>query len=234
MPDTTPPTSTPSPRSTPPSPDPSSFAARAAAAAGAASRAASAAIASASAALADARANRAERQDETAQGGATPGPARSASATPARAHLAATRPDPGAARPASVTVRPQVTPEERERGRAVGLAAVGCAALIALVVTVGIFLPALGALTSGSGIRPVDATSLPDAILVCDRDYARSGTSLDTIVQVHDRDGKDPTVVGVSNSCPSAVCTTGGACLNVVYVATTDGRYAAYALQEES
>ena len=111
-----------------------------------------------------------------------------------------------------------------------GLAAVGCAAVIALVVTVGIFLPALGALTAG-GIRPVDAESLPATILVCDRDYARGSTVLDTITQVHDRDGKDPTVVGVSNSCPNGVCMAGGACLTVVYVATTNDRYAAYELQ---
>ena len=216
MPDTIPPTWTP-PNPAPPSTDPSSFGARAAAAAAAASRAANAAIASASAALADARANRAAKRE----------------AEPARPGAASARPDPAGPRPASVALKPPVTPEERERGRLVGLAAVGCASVIALVVTVGIFLPALGALTSG-GIRPVDAATLPDTILVCDRDYARSGVALDTVVQVHDRDGKDPTVVGVSNSCPDAVCTTGGACLNVVYVATTDGRYAAYTLAEDS
>ena len=212
MPDPIPPTRTP-PNPAPPSTDPSSFGARAAAAAAAASRAANAAIASASAALADARTNRAAKRDaEPARPGAT------------------VRPDPAGPRPASVARKPPVTAEERERGRLVGLAAVGCASVIALVVTVGIFLPALGALTSG-GIRPVDAASLPDTILVCDRDYARSGVSLDTVVQVHDRDGKDPTVVGVSNSCPEGVCMTAGVCLTVVYVATTNDRYAAYELQ---
>ena len=213
MPDPIPPTRTP-PNPAPPSTDPSSFGARAAAAAAAASRAANAAIASASTALADARANRAAKRD----------------AEPARPGAASARPDPAGPRPASVALKPPVTPEERERGRLVGLAAVGCASVIALVVTVGIFLPALGALTSG-GIRPVDAASLPDTILVCDRDYARSGVSLDTVVQVHDRDGKDPTVVGVSNSCPEGVCMTAGVCLTVVYVATTNDRYAAYELQ---
>jgi hypothetical protein len=216
MPDTIPPTRTP-PSPAPPSTDPSSFGARAAAAAAAASRAANAAIASASAAIAEARANRAAHRE----------------AEPARPGATSARPDAAGPRPASVVLKPPVTPEQRERGRLVGLAAVGCASLVALVVTVGIFLPALGALTSG-GIRPVDAASLPASILVCDRDYARAGASLDTITQVHDRDGKDPTVVGVSNSCPNGVCMAGGACLNVVYVATTEGRYAAYALQEDS
>ena len=216
MPDTIPPTRTP-PSPVPPPTDPSSFGARAAAAAAAASRAANAAIASASAAIANSRSSRAAKRD----------------AEPARPGATSVRPDPAGPRPASVALKPPVTPEERERGRLVGLAAVGCASVVALVVTVGIFLPAIGALTSG-GIRPVDAASLPDAILVCDHDYARSGVSLYTVVQVHDRDGKDPSVVGVSNSCPAGVCAAGGACLDVVYVATTDGKYAAYTLQSES
>jgi hypothetical protein len=214
MPDSTPPTSTP-PRSTPPSADPSSFTARASAAAAAASRAANAAIASVSASLAAAKANREAKQ----------------AAARSRSAVTGTRPDPAGPRPASVVVKAPVTPEQRERGRAVGLAAVGCASLIALVVTVGIFLPALGALTSGSAIRPVDAASLPGAILVCDRDYERTDAVLDSIVQVRARDGKDPTVVGVSNSCPAGVCMTEGVCLTVVYVATTDDRYAQYELQ---
>ena len=147
MPDTIPPTRTP-PNPAPPSTDPSSFGARAAAAAAAASRAANAAIASASAALADARANRAAKRD----------------AEPARPGAASARPDPAGPRPASVALKPPVTPEERERGRLVGLAAVGCASVIALVVTVGIFLPALGALTSG-GIRPVVHTASGQLLL---------------------------------------------------------------------
>jgi hypothetical protein len=223
MPDPIRPTQAPPTRSTPPSPDPTSFAARAAAAAAAASRAANAAVAAATRAVADARASRAARTEAP--------PERVVSQ--ARPASAAVRPDPSAVRPASVVLKPAVTREEQERGRVLGLAAVGCASVVALVVTVGIFVPALGALTSG-GIRPVDAASLPATILVCDHDYARSNAALDTRVKVHDRDGKDPTVVGIANTCPPGVCATGGACLDVVYVATTDGRYAGYALQEDS
>jgi hypothetical protein len=141
------------------------------------------------------------------------------------------------------TSRPRPTPapppkapvsqEEVARSRLIGLAAIGGAAVIALVVTVGIFLPALGALTSG-GIRPVDVASLPDAVVVCDHNYARSTTGLLSIADVRAADGRDPVVVGATSSCPSAVCVANAACLDQVYVETTDGRYAAYVLVDES
>jgi hypothetical protein len=134
--------------------------------------------------------------------------------------------------PAAPT-RPPLTDEEVARSRLIGLAAIGGAAVIALVVTVGIFLPALGELTAG-GIRPVDAASLPDAVLVCDHDYSRATTGLLSIADVRAADGRDPVVVGSTSSCPSGVCVANGACLDQVYVATTDGRYAAYVLVDAS
>ena len=84
----------------------------------------------------------------------------------ARPHAA--RPgDPGLLEPA----KPPITPEERERGRIVGLAALGAAVVVAVVVTIGIFIPALGALFSNAP-TPVDASALPTSIVVCDVEYA--------------------------------------------------------------
>ena len=115
----------------------------------------------------------------------------------------------------------------------IGLAAVGFAAVVAVVVTIGIFLPAMGALTSG-GIRPVDEGSLPALVTVCDREYARSPAPVRSAGDVRASDGADPVVVAAGSSCPSGVCATNGACLTVVYVQTTDDRFAAYEQLDES
>jgi hypothetical protein len=149
---------------------------------------------------------------------------------------AASRAPSGSASPgptAPAPSRPPATAEEIARSRLIGLAAIGGAAVIALVVTVGIFLPALGTLTSG-GIRPVEAASLPGAIVVCGHNYSRSTAGLLSIADIRAADGRDPVVAGPSSSCPTGVCVANGACLDQVYVATTDGRFASYALVDES
>src|SRR3954466_3041971 len=66
-------------------------------------------------------------------------------------------------RPAQKPPAPAPTDAERERGRIVGLAAVGAAAVIATVVTIGIFLPAIGSLASRA-IRPVALAAIPGSI----------------------------------------------------------------------
>ena len=46
--------------------------------------------------------------------------------------------------------------------------------------------------------------------------------------------GAEPIVVGVSGTCPEGVCVRNGACLDVVFVKTTDDRFAPYAVADES
>ena len=117
--------------------------------------------------------------------------------------------------------------EERERGRLVGLAVIGAAALVAIVVTIGIFLPAIGAVLSGAP-APGDVSPLPATISVCPRDYAPAGDPL-SLAAVRAADGRDPVVVGASSSgCPTGVCVTDGRCLSVFYVRTTEDTYAPY------
>jgi hypothetical protein len=66
---------------------------------------------------------------------------------------------------------------DAERSRWLGLAAIGGAAVIAFVVTLGIFVPAMGAILEGAGTPVVrDPATLPEQILVCDREFARSPT----------------------------------------------------------
>ena len=161
-------------------------------------------------------------------------PGREGRGGPTRGVAGASKTDPVSSRPASVVLKPPVTAEERERGRLVGLAAIGCAAVIALVVTVGIFLPALGALTAG-GIRPVDAASLPATILVCDREYARAGTTLDTMqprsttgTAGSPRSWASATAARAACAWPAAPAST--SCTSQ----TTDDRYAPYAARRTS
>jgi|1186.fasta_scaffold33881_1 hypothetical protein len=115
----------------------------------------------------------------------------------------------------------------------IGLAAIGVAAVVAVVMTIGIFLPAIGAMTSRA-IRPVEAASLPAQISVCDRDYGRSSGAPKSVADVRAADGTDPVVVGASGGCPAGVCGATGTCLDVVYLQTTDDRYAAYELLDQS
>ena len=59
------------------------------------------------------------------------------------------------------------------RSRWIGLAAIGGAAVIAFVMTVGVFLPAIGELSARlSGPTAADPADLPAQILVCGREYA--------------------------------------------------------------
>jgi len=158
-------------------------------------------------------------------------PARpSGSPHPARPTPAARPGDPRATEPA----RPPVTPADRERGRIVGLAALGAAAVVAIVVTIGIFLPALGAVFSNAP-SPVDAANLPTTITVCDVEYALVSATPEALDAARVRaGGAEPIVVGVSGTCPEGVCVRNGACLDVVFLKTTDDRFAPYAVADES
>ena len=151
--------------------------------------------------------------------------------TSARPAPAGTKPArPGAAGEpgdAPAAPRPEVSEADRARGRIIGLALVGAAAIIAIVVTIGIFLPALGALT-GDGVRPVDAAALPETISVCDREYTRTRDVLLTAGEVRASVDGEPVVVGVNGGCPASVCVRNGACRSTVFVETTDGRFADY------
>ena len=115
-----------------------------------------------------------------------------------------------------------------------GLAALGAAAVVAIVVTIGIFIPALGAVFSNAP-SPVDAADLPATISVCDVEYALVSTTPDAPDAARARaGGVEPIVVGVSGTCPEGVCIRNGACLDVVFVKTTDDRFAPYAVADES
>jgi hypothetical protein len=129
-------------------------------------------------------------------------------------------------------MRPSVTPEERERGRMVGLAALGAAAVVAVVVTIGIFVPALGALVSNAP-GPVDAANLPGTITVCDVEYSLAAAP-ETLEAARARVGGEPVVVGVRATCPEGVCVRNGACLSTVFLKTTDDRFVPYAVEEQA
>jgi hypothetical protein len=116
----------------------------------------------------------------------------------------------------------------------VGLAALGAAAVVAIVVTIGIFVPALGTVFSNAP-RPVDASALPATISVCDVEYALIGATPESLDAARLRaGGAEPIVVGVGGTCPDGVCVRNGACLDVVFVKTTDDRFAPYAVADES
>jgi hypothetical protein len=134
---------------------------------------------------------------------------------------------------ASAPLRPTVTPEERERGRIVGLAALGAAAVVAVVVTIGIFVPALGALVSNAP-DPVDASNLPATITVCDVEYSLAAAAPETLEAARARAGGEPVVVGVRATCPEGVCVRNGACLSTVFLKTTDDRFVPYAVEEQA
>lgn len=145
---------------------------------------------------------------------------------------------PHAPRPGDPVVvepaKPPITPEERERGRIVGLAALGAAVVVAVVVTIGIFIPALGAVFSNAP-TPVDASALPTSIVVCDVEYALISATSEGLDAARVRaGGVEPVVVGVRGSCPDGVCVRNGACLDVVFVKTTDDRFAPYAVEDQA
>ena len=127
--------------------------------------------------------------------------------------------------------KPPPTPEERERGRIVGLAALGGAAVVAIVVTVGIFLPALGAMFSGAP-TPVDAANLPATITVCSVEYTLVAATPESLDAARARAGAEPVVVGTRATCPDGVCVRNGACLDVVFLKTTDDRFVPYSVAD--
>jgi hypothetical protein len=150
-------------------------------------------------------------------------PPASRAATPARPPAARSEDQP----------KPPATPEERERGRIVGLAALGAAAVVAIVVTIGIFVPALGAMFSGAP-TPIDVANLPATITVCDVEYTLVAATPDSIEAARARAGAEPVVVGVRPTCPDGVCVRNGACLDVVFLKTTDDRYVPYTVGDST
>jgi hypothetical protein len=46
------------------------------------------------------------------------------------------------------------------------------------------------------------------------------------------RAGAEPVVVGTRATCPGGVCVTNGACLDVVFLKTTDDRFVPYSLAD--
>ena len=81
----------------------------------------------------------------------------------------------------------------------------------------------------------MDATSLPATITVCDVEYALVSATPESADAARGRaGGVEPVVVGVSGTCPDGVCVSNGACLDVVFVKTTDDRFAPYGVADES
>ena len=114
----------------------------------------------------------------------------------------------------------------------VGIALLGGAAVIAFVVTVGIFLPALGEIGS-MGQNP---SSLPRQLTVCDRTWDRGqDVRVWTLEEVAARDDREPIVVAASGPgvCPTGACGSVGAdegCATVIYVRKAEGEYVPYEL----
>lgn len=167
-----------------------------------------------------------------------PGKAKTPAPPAARSRAATgpSRPMPSAS-PAGSAKQPAPPPTPPDpRSRWIGLAIVGAAAVLAVVVTVGMFVPAIGVVISAlSGPTTADPANLPEQILVCDRDYAPSaGREELTLAEVTARDGRTPTIVSAAPDagCPTGVCVADGMCLTVVYVRTPSDRYIAYELQD--
>lgn len=113
-----------------------------------------------------------------------------------------------------------------------GIALLGGAAVIAFVVTVGVFLPALGEL----GRMGQDPASLPRQLEACDRTWDRGAdvTRL-TAEEVFARDDRDPIIVTASGPgvCPTGACGSVGAdegCATVIYVQKGEDEYVPYQL----
>ena len=104
--------------------------------------------------------------------------------------------------------------------------------MIAFVVTVGIFLPALGEL----GRMGQDPASLPRQLTVCDRTWDRGeDIRVWTLEEVAARDDREPIVVTASGPgvCPTGACGAGvtdEGCATVIYVRKGDDEYVPYDL----
>jgi hypothetical protein len=114
-----------------------------------------------------------------------------------------------------------------------GIALLGGAAVIAFVVTVGIFLPALGEL----GRMGQDPASLPRQLTVCDRTWDRGlDVTRLTAAEVFARDDREPIVVTASGpgACPAGACGADAAanegCAAVIYVQKREDEYVRYEL----
>jgi hypothetical protein len=113
-----------------------------------------------------------------------------------------------------------------------GIALLGGAAVIAFVVTVGIFLPAIGEL----GRMGQDPASLPRTLEACDRTWDRGqDIRVWTLEEVAARDDREPIVVTASGPgvCPTGACGSVGAdegCSTVIYVRKGADEYVPYEL----
>jgi hypothetical protein len=115
----------------------------------------------------------------------------------------------------------------------VGIALLGGAAVIAFVMTVGVFLPALGEL----GRLGQDPASLPRRLTACERTWDRGPdvTGL-TSQEVFARDNREPIVVTASGpgACPTGACGADPAanegCATVIYVRKGTDEYVPYEL----
>ena len=113
-----------------------------------------------------------------------------------------------------------------------GIALLGGAAVIAFVVTFGIFLPALGEI----GRMGQEPASLPRRLTACDRTWDRGQdvTRL-TAEEVFARDDREPIVVTASGPgvCPTGACGAGVAdegCATAIYVLKGEDEYVRYEL----
>jgi len=112
-----------------------------------------------------------------------------------------------------------------------GIAVVATAGLIAVIVTVGIFLPALGAL--GNAITS-DPGTLPARLTVCGRDWVKDPLSRElTQAEVYERTGGAPILVEIAlvPACPPEVdAAPADDPVMQVYVQTGPDRYVPYSL----
>lgn len=141
-----------------------------------------------------------------------------------------------AARDHAVHTAGPVVPSPHRRAPArfswVGVALLGAAAVVAFTLTLGVFLPAIGAL--GDAARR-DPANLPDRITVCEREWTR-----DTVDRTFTRDeilartDAEPIVVstGLAPACPPEVSAGGdaGGTATVVYAQIGDDAYVPYTL----
>jgi hypothetical protein len=158
---------------------------------------------------------------------------------------AAPRPGPGPSapgpRPSAPGPRPSAAkppdPSVRRPPSIVGIVIVATAGLVALWVTIAVFLPVLGEL-GNAGRNPA---ALPRTLEVCDHTWDRGATTTRrTLEEVVAREGGDPVVVTDSGPgvCPAGACVAAGAdaaspdatCATVVYVKTGDDAYVPYEL----
>ena len=114
-----------------------------------------------------------------------------------------------------------------------GLVIVATAALVATIVTFGMFLPALSSLGSAGGSN-VDAAvqGLPDQISVCGTDWDRGDRVLSE-AEVFARDEREPITVstGPFPACPDAVVASVSSPegpVTTVYVAVADDGFVPY------